>query len=88
MRTLLIVFALCALAGCASGLSLEELEAQALVTGDWSLVERREAQIAARRQPGPNCPAGSVAYCRSFMGDKDCACVSSDSMYTVLSGRR
>lgn len=88
MRNLLVMFALFALAGCAAGPSLEELKAQALTTGDWSLVERREAQIARRTRRGPDCPAGTVAYCRSFMGDTNCACVSSDSMYTVLSGRR
>lgn len=88
MRSISIIFALCVLAGCAAGPSLEELTAEALQTGDWSLVEKREARIAARRQPAPKCPPGAVAYCRSFMGDKTCDCVSNDSMQAVFSLRR
>jgi hypothetical protein len=88
MRGILIIFTAFVLAGCASGPSLEDLEAQALVTGDWSLVERREAQIARRTYSGPKCPPGSVAYCRTFMADQRCSCVARDSLYTMFSGRR
>jgi hypothetical protein len=88
MRIIVIIVALFAMAGCATGPSLEELEAQALVTGDWSLVEKREARMAASRQPAPKCPPGSVAYCRSFMGDKTCNCVSNSAMQAVFSLRR
>ena len=87
MRSLLILFALFALAGCAAGPSLEDLKAEALVTGDWSLVERREAQIARRTQPGPSCPPGTVGYCQTFMSDKRCSCVYRDDMHAFVSGR-
>lgn len=87
MRGILIMFTLCVLGGCAVGPSLDELEAQALVTGDWSLVERREAQIARRQQRGPSCPPGSVAYCETFMADKRCSCVSQSAFYSLINIR-
>ena len=88
MRGIVFVFALCVLAGCSTGPSLEELEAQALVTGDWSRVEQREARIARRKQrSGISCPPGSVGYCQPFMSEMNCSCVSQESVYSLLSGR-
>ena len=39
--------------GCADMRSLEELEDEAVITGDWSLVEAREALIAKRNSRRP-----------------------------------
>ncbi|MCH8060728.1 MAG: hypothetical protein IIA11_09750 [Proteobacteria bacterium] len=39
---LVSIIALCLLVGCTSRPTLEELEAEALITGDWTEVENRE----------------------------------------------
>jgi len=85
MRYIFICIALGILAGCAVGPSLEELEAQALVTGDWSLVEKREAQLARRSRPTINCPSGSMSYCESYVGQSRCSCIS-DELSRVIMG--
>ena len=85
MRGIVITFALCVLAGCSTGPTLEQLEAQALVTGDWSLVEQREASIARRKQRnGIACPSGTVSYCQTFMSESRCTCVAQGGIYSML----
>lgn len=37
------------LGGCASGPTLEELKQEALITGDWSEVEKKEKMIEQKR---------------------------------------
>jgi len=82
----LILMALCALAGCVTGPSLEELEAQALVSGDWSLVEKREQQIERRKnREGPSCPVGYLAVCVHEIGSQRCECVDRSSFAMSLS---
>ncbi len=50
------------LVGCAPVTTLEELEAQAYVSGDWSAVDKRERMIARREaRMGPTCPGDAVA---------------------------
>ncbi len=61
MKGIAISGLLLLLGGCASFASLEELEAQAMLTGDWSAVERRERIIARREaQDAVQCPSGAV----------------------------
>ena len=85
MRGMVSICAFCVLAGCSTAPTLEQLEAEALVTGDWSLVEQREARIARRKQRnGPSCPPGSIGYCQTFMSDKRCSCVSEEAVYSTL----
>lgn len=84
MRGTTIFIALGMLAGCATGPSLEELEAQALITGDWSLVERREAQLARRDPHRINCPSGSMSYCESTMAGSRCGCISDELSRVIL----
>ncbi len=45
MKTLKIIIALFVISSCAPMMPLEELEAEALITGDWTKVEKREAKI-------------------------------------------
>jgi hypothetical protein len=72
----IVLAALCVLAGCAAGPTLEELEAQAFVTGDWSLVEKRERQIERRNaRQGVQCPVGYVAVCIQDLASERCNCV-------------
>ncbi len=84
MKPLLIAL-LCILAGCAARPTLEELESQAMLTGDWSAVERRERAIERRRQrAGIECPTGMTAYCEVHAGHRQCTCISSDALSLVI----
>ena len=81
--------ALCLVAGCAAGPSLEQLERQALLTGDWSAVEKREhaAEHAASRRAlrdGIRCASGQIGVCDNRQLVRPCRCVNSDSVYAAL----
>ena len=81
----ILILALCLLAGCTVGPTLEQLESQALVTGDWSLVEKREAMIARRNmQPSINCPSGYIAVCERYRVRKPCTCVSQGEIFSIF----
>jgi len=76
MRVILILAA-CVFAGCTAQPSLEQLERQALVTGDWSAVESRERSMQWRNlRVGIQCPNGFINYCETLMTTKRCSCVS------------
>ncbi len=82
------VFVLFLLVGCAGQPSMDELETQAFITGDWSAVEARERAIARRAlRSGNYCPAGYVTYCDESFGGKRCTCLKRDSLSIVLTGR-
>jgi hypothetical protein len=76
------------LAGCGTYTPMEQLEADAFQSGDWSLVEQRE-RINARRDArrGPQCPDNMVSYCVSRFGQTNCQCVSSKVLRSALTGR-
>ena len=77
------------LAGCSSFQSLEELEAEAIRTGDWSQVEERERILAKRQaREGISCPAGFVSVCLKYPGDPLCKCVHEDEMPDKVSRMR
>jgi hypothetical protein len=66
------------MAGCSGMVSMEELEAQAMITGDWSEVEKRERVLAKRSmRDGPSCPPGTTGYCEAAFGQEECYCVES-----------
>ena len=78
------------LVGCAPMKSMEQLEADAMVTGDWSAVEERERAIArkAERQGVKlNCPTGYVSFCQTYAGLDRCGCVSRRGMQDMFAGR-
>ena len=82
MKTWSILVLILFLGACATPPTMEELEAQAWQTGDWSAVERREDALArhAARQAnsaGLACPNGAIEYCESRVGRMNCRCVSS-----------
>ena len=88
MKVLLLLGAGLLTAGCGTYSTLEELEQQALITGDWSAVEQRERVIARRKaRRGLNCPAGYMAYCETMIAKKRCTCVNKELMVGVLYGR-
>lgn len=84
MRVWLILGAML-IAGCGSFVTMEELQEQALLTGDWSAVEQREKVLARRAERrGPSCRNGQVAYCEIRMGDKVCRCLDRDTLADVF----
>ncbi len=82
------MFAIFLLVGCTAQPTMDELETQAFITGDWSAVESRERAIARRAlRSGRQCPTGYVTYCdESFAGTR-CTCLRRDGVSVVLSGR-
>lgn len=81
----LVLLGVIFLTGCGSVLSLEELEEQAFLTGDWSAVEQRERIIARREaRKGVRCPNGQVSFCESRIGAPRCACVDSSEVRAAL----
>lgn len=69
------------LGGCAALPTLEELEDQALLTGDWSQVEKRERTVVRRQAGEPlDCASGYVSYCETRIVNTRCSCVSRAAM--------
>ena len=84
MRVLLIIGAIF-MGGCGSFVTMEELQEQAMLTGDWSAVEQREKILARRAERrGPSCNNGRVAYCEIRMGDKVCRCMDRETLADVF----
>lgn len=68
------------LTACATVPTLDELEHRAMLTGDWTEVERREKVIARRAaERGINCPAGYVSFCVKGVRN-ECSCVDRDTL--------
>lgn len=85
---ILSVLILMVMAGCAVGPTLEQLETQALLTGDWSAVERRErAMLRRQARHGPKCPSGYIAYCEDRFTDTVCGCLERSTMSSILTIR-
>ena len=75
------------LTGCGTYVPLEELRAQALQSGDWTAVERREAVLAKRDiRRGTACPKGTMLMCESRVGNRKCHCVDRNSMSRMMTG--
>lgn len=70
------------MAGCSSGPTLQELKDEAMITGDWTLVEKREKAIERRRNRSScsgscktlKCGPGQVMRSRSFGGSIEFYC--------------
>lgn len=73
--------------GCSGNyMTMQELEADALVTGDWSAVERRQRLMMLRRGGAPACPVGYVANCVDYGTDRRCSCVDQATFRNAMSG--
>ncbi len=85
----LVLLGVLFLTGCLSAPTLEQLETQAFLTGDWSAVEQRQRIIAKRAaRRAIQCPAGYVAFCEKRMGQiQRCGCVNNEQMRSLLSWR-
>lgn len=70
---------LCMLAfavGCETRPPLEQLEDEAMVTGDWTAVERREDLITRRLEStAPGCRLGEVKKCVEEQSGIHCYCL-------------
>lgn len=78
------------LVGCASSPETEELERQALETGDWSAVERRERVADKRRRqvsPDQGCADTQMVFCESLGSMEKCSCMSPAVARAKLYGR-
>ncbi len=77
-----------ALVACAPQVTLEELEDQAMLTGDWSQVEKRERLMRrkAMRDAHENvvCPDDLTAVCEKRFGDTRCSCVDRNVMRDIF----
>ena len=74
----IIILALALLAGCTSYTPLKQLEDEAMLSGDWSLVEKRERTIArSQMRLGTQCPGDKIRFCQSTGGGNYCECVES-----------
>jgi hypothetical protein len=81
MKTIILT-ALIALVGCAGQTSLEELEQEALATGNWTEVEQREMALTRKgKSKGRRCPDGFVNVCLESGMDIDCECVPSKGRF-------
>ena len=80
--TALSILLLSLLFGCAT--STAELVEQAQLTGDWSLVDERDAardrRETRRETRGQSCGSGTTKYCTGRTGRKSCGCVSNSEM--------
>ena len=76
------------LMGCAPVPTLEELENQAMLTGNWSAVERRQKTIARRNADrGLGCPGGKISFCVQDIGETVCSCVDRDALDGIFARR-
>lgn len=75
---LVSIIILCTLASCTARPTLEELEAEALVTGDWSAVEHRKLMHKRMKlvEGTPPCDGGYVLLCKTKSAQEVCTCVS------------
>jgi hypothetical protein len=81
----IMILALLFVAGCSAFVPLEQLEAEALVTGDWSKVEERERMLERRKiRSFLQCPAGTIGYCEQGIRREECTCIDREIANSFL----
>ena len=74
----LFLYTLMILVGCSARPTLEQLEAEANKTGNWTAVERREELILKRLEStAPGCPVGMSKRCFQDRIGVQCFCMKS-----------
>jgi len=78
MKNLFILVLVLLLAGCVGRPTVEELTSDAMISGDWSEVEKRE-RIRARSSAlfGKQCSGGQLLLCEEHGSGRECECVRS-----------
>ena len=84
MKAIGVALLLFSLTGCGTYHTLEELEEQAMLTGDWSAVEQRERTIAKRKSRSAACPGKTMLYCESWGVSERCTCLSRETFQNTL----
>ena len=75
------------LLGCAPLPTMDELEAEAAITGDWSKVERRQRiEWAREARESTVCPAEKMLYCVNYAVREQCGCVDRDALTSTFGG--
>ena len=91
----LSIISLFLLVGCAT--SKSDLVEQAQLTGDWSLVDKRDAARDRREAGLQSCRMSETKYCTGRRGQVTCSCIPTSGIQgifrsmqgnTVFSGRR
>jgi len=73
---IVILVMLIIVVGCAQRPTLDQLEDEALVTGKWTTVERREELIKKRLEStAPGCPVGLSKKCFEELSGIQCYCI-------------
>jgi hypothetical protein len=73
------------LAGCSAYVPLEQLESEALVSGDWSKVELRQRMLERRKiRSFLQCPTGMIGYCEPGFGREECTCLDREVVNSFL----
>ena len=79
LRTLLLVLVMFSVSACAS--NMNELVAEANLSGDWSPVSKRIDSQEAARAERQACNSQQTLYCETNLGKNSCSCASSDAMW-------
>ncbi len=75
MKAVVIAVLALVLTACSGLSTLEKLENEAMLTGDWSKVERHERILAKRAaERGPSCPGSQIPICVSWGNELRCQC--------------
>ena len=75
MKILSVLF-VCTLVGCGGQRTLDELENEALNSGDWTEVEKREQLLARKSESqGQDCPEGLTNICFEQGIKASCECL-------------
>lgn len=86
MTRLGMIVCLFALTACAGHTPMQQLEAEALRSGDWSAVQQRERMIARQRGKADLCPDGQMAVCVRQVGPERCQCINRAGFGRMASG--
>jgi hypothetical protein len=74
----ILILTLLVLGGCANQVSLEQLEDEALTSGDWSQVEKRErARSRVNLRSAQHCGDRLILFCEELGSSRACECVPS-----------
>ena len=77
VQALAVFCALSVAAGCSSRPTLEDLEDQAIVTGDWEAVEHREERTKEwLEKSAPHCTGSARKVCVEEQTGIECYCVT------------
>jgi len=81
---ILLIFSL---VGCADQMTIEQLEDEAITTGDWSEVEDYERLLQEQsRESVPECPDGQIVRCVESGLNVKCDCVSVRALSRRMGG--